>query len=393
MVPKLRTNPTCFVFHAARALAALAVLFAHARSFVLLDATEQPSLSWLVPVFYGLSGLGHQAVIVFLVVSGTLVTRSLIIMDEEGRWSASHFATGRLVRLWIVLLPCLVCGGLLDRLGLVLSDPALIGDRYGVAPMSATAVMTRLADGVFVGNLAFLQGIAVPSFGSNVPLWTLAIEAWCYVAAFLLFSLWRERRHGLRMVPCGLGLGAMAILVGTRTFWLLAPLWGLGSLVAFLLSRWTGTSNRSAAAASLILFASTLIAARILASRHPIGSDYALACATANLLLLSANWRPAEGGVERSTRFVAHLSYSLYLSHYPLLAFFAAVVLRNRQWPFGAAGLLWLSFAIVLTLFHAALMWWMFERHTDMVRRAVLRWLDGRTRRFAAFAGRGSVAP
>lgn len=393
MAPQPRRIPTCFVFDAARALAALAVLLAHARSFVLLDAPEQPSLTWPVRVFYGLSGLGHQAVIVFFVVSGTLVTRSLIDMHESGRWSASHFAASRLVRLWIVLLPCLVSGALLDRLGLAWADPALVGDRYGVAPMSATAVMTRLNGGVFVGNLAFLQGIAVPSFGSNVPLWTLAVEAWCYVAAFLLFSLWRERQRGYRLLPIGLGLGAMAVLVGTRTFCLLAPLWALGSLVAFLLSRRTGPSNRLASAASLIFFASTLIAARILASRDPVGADYALACATAGLLLSLTNWRPSPGCVARSTRFVAHLSYSLYLSHYPLLAFLAAVVLGNRRWPFGAEGLLWLSFAIVSALCHAALMWWMFERHTGTVRRAAQRWLDGRNSRFAAFTDRGRVAP
>lgn len=386
-------NRDSFVFDAARALAALAVLLAHARSIVLLDASEQPTLSWPARIFYGFSGLGHQAVIVFFVVSGALVTRSLIVMHEDEKWSGSHFATNRLARLWVVLLPCLLCGGSLDRLGLTLAGPAHVADRYGAPPMNAMAVLAHLDGVTFAGNLLFLQNRMVRSFGSNVPLWTLAIEAWCYVAAFLLFSLWRERRRLPRTMSYGLALAITAILAGTRSFWLLAPIWALGSLVAFSPARWGGPPNRMALRTGLTVFGLTLPAVRILASRYPIASDYALACATAGLLHLLRDCRPAASGTVRATRHVAHISYSLYLSHYPLLAFVAAVILGNRQWSFGAEGLLWLSTLVALALCHAALLWWMFERQTAAVRYAVLGWFDKRSNRSAALARRGGVAP
>jgi peptidoglycan/LPS O-acetylase OafA/YrhL len=41
----------------------------------------------------------------------------------------------------------------------------------------------------FVGNLAFLQTIAVPIFGTNGPMWSLANEFWYYLIFPLAASL------------------------------------------------------------------------------------------------------------------------------------------------------------------------------------------------------------
>ena len=187
---------------ALRAGAAALVLLSHARSLVFRDA--EPGLSWPAALFYGVSGLGHQAVIVFFALSGLVVTTSMLRLAASGRWSLPRFAKTRLVRLWIVLLPCLLGGAMLDRLGLALAMPP-----YGIPAVSHPAPPIDLGLGTALGNLLFLQTIAVPVLGSNGPLWSLANEAWYYVLAGFGFAAWQARRRP------GIALGfAGAALVG-----------------------------------------------------------------------------------------------------------------------------------------------------------------------------------
>ena len=56
---------------------------------------------------YGISNLGHQAVIIFFALSGYLVGGSVINAIRRSEWSWVRYLTQRLVRLWLVLLPAL----------------------------------------------------------------------------------------------------------------------------------------------------------------------------------------------------------------------------------------------------------------------------------------------
>ena len=375
-----------FIFDAARALAALAVLLAHTRGFVMSDAARQPPMTVLGQTVFGLTALGHQAVIVFLVVSGTMVTRAMLAMHRRGRWSGVEFWTARLVRLWLVLVPCLLLGGLQDRLGLAMTDP--FADVYGSPGTSAVAVAGQLGLGALAGNVAFLQGFAVPVFGSNLPLWTLAVEAWCYVCGFGLFSLWRARHAPHRLALHGLWMGALAAGLFTPAFGLLLPIWLIGAGVALALPRNDGEAEagpreRPGAwlprAGVMTAFGLAVVAARLASARHPIASDYGLAGTTAATLWMLATWNPAATLVVRGLRATAGLSYTLYLSHFPLLALLAATVLDHGQLSFGPAGVVLIAAAAALAIGQAVLLWWAFERRTGAVRAAVTRWIGRRS--------------
>lgn len=67
-----------------RALAAVAVVVGHTRSAFLLDAQRAEPLAPLEKVFYFLSGLGHQSVIVFFVLSGFFVGASVLAQFKGG---------------------------------------------------------------------------------------------------------------------------------------------------------------------------------------------------------------------------------------------------------------------------------------------------------------------
>ena len=146
-----------------RGLAALAVVTGHARLFALATYSSGTAKSlWLAPL-YLLTGLGRQAVVIFFVLSGFLIGRNVLNAFSNGEWSWRAYAAHRLARLWAVLLPALVLTALLDM-------------ARGEWPDLLVAL----------GNAAFLQTIAVPVFGSNAPLWSLAYEFW-YYAMFPLF--------------------------------------------------------------------------------------------------------------------------------------------------------------------------------------------------------------
>jgi peptidoglycan/LPS O-acetylase OafA/YrhL len=106
---------------ATRALAAFEVCLSHWRAmlflpFPLLSSAEKK----LMAVPYVLTGAGHQAVIIFFVLSGYLISGSVYRMMSAGTWSWRKYLTHRLVRLWIVLIPALLLGLALDGMGLYL---------------------------------------------------------------------------------------------------------------------------------------------------------------------------------------------------------------------------------------------------------------------------------
>ena len=314
-----RSRRQFFLFDAARAIAAFAVVAAHARTMIFEDAPRQAALGWFGQGFFAATGLGHQAVIVFFVISGTLVTRSMLNMDAEGQWSWARFGVNRLTRLWVVLLPCLLLGAIEDRLGLMSADPAGF---YGAPGMPAAPVLLHLDAPHFVGSLVFLQGQFVAAFGSNAPLWTLSMEAWCYALGFALFSL--KRKAGWLNAAALVALATGAGFLFGWTFWQLFPIWLLGSALALGLSRTRAPvpAGRWSAWAGVALIALALVGTRVLPPRFEMVGAYALALATAVALVQARSWAPASHALRRSIPFAAALSYSLYLSHFPVLALF-----------------------------------------------------------------------
>src|SRR6202030_2366669 len=73
--------------------------------------------SALLEVLYFLTGFGHQAVMVFFVLSGFLISSSVMSSQMSGTWSWRDYAINRSSRLYVVLIPGLLFGLLWDKLG------------------------------------------------------------------------------------------------------------------------------------------------------------------------------------------------------------------------------------------------------------------------------------
>ena len=128
-------------------------------------------------VLYRLSNYGHSAVMIFFVLSGYLVGGSVLRATAAGRWSWRDYLLARGVRLYVVLVPALVLTALWDKVGLEVVAGSPGNSDTAQAIVDQATVAAHSGPVPFPGNLAFLQTIAVPSYGSNVALWSLANEA------------------------------------------------------------------------------------------------------------------------------------------------------------------------------------------------------------------------
>lgn len=319
---------------AIRGIAAFLVCVGHWRYFLFVDYPQLPYHHRWFFLPYLLGTLGHQAVIVFFVLSGFLVGGHVLHTLDQGRWSWRSYFIQRGVRLWIVLLPALALGGALDLAALHLHlAPALYA---GAVPNHITSdIHATLTWKALIGNCVFLQTIATPVFGSNSPLWSLANEFWYYlIFPFGLLAL-RGFRSDSRPIPYRILIGLICLVMlwgvgpGIR---ILLPVWLLGALLAILPIWHTPSWMRWLAIALYSPFFATASRGHLTGS---FPSDYALGLATFALLyvLLGAR-QPATGRwYERPSHTIAGFSYTLYLVHFPMLMFLTALLAGSHRWP------------------------------------------------------------
>ena len=107
-----------------RGTSALAVMFGHVRGLFFVDFPFLANKSPAYRALYAITGLGHQAVIVFFVLSGYFIGTSVTDSVGEHRWSWRVYLVNRLTRLQLVLLPALVLGAVWDRIGMRIPQAA-----------------------------------------------------------------------------------------------------------------------------------------------------------------------------------------------------------------------------------------------------------------------------
>lgn len=328
-----------------RALAAVAVLICHERDMLFYDATATLSAPW--KLFYFVTGFGHQAVMIFFVLSGYWITKTVARRCTEGGFAWSDYAIDRLSRLYIVLVPALLLGGLLDSIGRYGTAAPLYLGLQGANTLTWD-VAARLSLSDLIGNLAFVQSLIVEPFGSNGPLWSLANEFWYYLWFPSLYQLLQGRRPSIA--------ASIFVLTTMVAFRSLLPgfiCWLFGSSLFY------ATQNRIAKtapgrgagvgrAALIVLFFVILSLSRMkLIAIDDAITDMAVSGSFALMLFaLIRSARTYPSWLAPLCRYGAGSSYSLYLVHFPLVVFLSALFLTpaSRRPPSG--GLL-LSFVAI----------------------------------------------
>ncbi|WP_426177517.1 acyltransferase family protein [Massilia sp. TWR1-2-2] len=356
-----------------RGLAAFEVAAAHLRAVMYpgLRTIQDPSLAYQALAFF--TGFGHQAVLLFFVISGWLVGGSLL--NRAGQPDAiANYAIDRMSRLWTVLIPTFALT-LLFSLG----TGETVWGGIDVSPAN------EFSAAAFAGNLVGLQGgVAVPEFGGNFPLWSLANETWYYVMFPLLVLMFTARRL-VNRTACALSLVALAAFL-PHNIVLYFSIWLLG--VAF--SRLRIEAGLVARCVWLVLLLAVSVYSRLTGTNDDIGPQtymQDLVCSLMFLVFLSSlqfqaapasKWQRPLAGIGK---FFAEFSFTLYVLHVPL-------IVLMQHWMTGLYGLRHLSpaaplhFAIyfgmlALVMLGAYLAYRMFESQTYRIRRLIKDRLSG----------------
>ena len=265
---------------------------------------------------------GFVGVDVFFVISGYLMTR--LIGDEIGAGSFSII--GFYARRCRRILPAL-----LVMLSLVVpaSYVMLAPDEYRVLGSSAIAAALSFSNLFFYRNTGYFEGAA-----ELMPLlhtWSLGVEEQFYLIwpALLLAAWWlfRRGRGGMAIAVAACTVIGFAITVWAvgfnqkAAFFLLpARLWefSAGGLIVFW--RWPARLQQIPSLLGLFLIAAS---AFTLTRPSPFPGINALAPVVGGMLVIAA--APSSFANQllavAPMRFIGKISYSLYLWHWPIIAF------------------------------------------------------------------------
>lgn len=344
-----------------RGLCAIGVVGSHVRSLFLVPYGDVVNHGPADLAFYTLTGLGHECVIAFFALSGYLVGGSTFAAMRARRFSWLDYGVARLSRLWTVLVPALALTALLDFIGAALAPPgtyqgALI-DLVSTGPLPTEPANHSPA--TFIGNMLFLQTIVTPVFGSNRPLWSLANEAWYYLAFPLLAFGCLAGAHLTRLLCIGAGVLALAWLPAGVS--LLGIPWVAGALAANL-------PARPSLLRAIAALAATLAALGYARTAHTLLGDIVLGCAIAFCLRELAVIDSIGGAYASVARGLSNISYTLYAVHFPLMLMLWFSLFASPQSQPGPLTFLYMAAFMAAALVYATLVWFLFERRTDAVR-------------------------
>lgn len=363
-------QPRLDVLDFLRAVAALMVVIGHARTLVfygfqeLVDDGFQVGL--VAKAMYFVTGFGHQAVLAFFVLSGFLVGGKAFADLIEGKFSWRKYTLRRLSRLWIVLLPALLATAAFDYAGMWIGGGAgydgTYHTLYNVLPSEESPIsMSWLT---LLGNIGFVQTIFVPTFGTNGPLWSLANEFWYYVIFPLAGWIILAKQKIPAKILALLALLAILVILPLQIL-TLGLLWVMGaaaSLIAFhskICSWFTSLPIRILGLGSVVLI---LLASKVV---NGTAGDLFIGGALAVILPVLALMPSPGRWFVRLSRAGSEISYTLYLTHLPLLVFLTLSFLAPIRFSPGIAGYLVFFAFVVVSVLWAAIMWLLFERHTN----------------------------
>lgn len=344
-----------------RFIAALMVAVSHIRGAVFVEygLLENSSKSLPIVMGYAITRISNEAVIVFFVLSGFLVGGRALNKMLANQFDLASYACDRLSRIFVPLFPALV--------------------------ITAFVLVMKGESVNFIelfGNVLSLQGVFVESYGGNEPLWSLSYEVWFYVLAF-----------GIGMACVQNHLSIAPLLILTLVFVVFCYLdaayllcWILGAAVYFMPpAKHVKTTLFIAVIIMLAAIAGIQLASGtrsleisgitswlppIQASR--IALSFGMALFIRQIILLAPKGMIAKR-FDSFCSFMAKSSYTLYLTHFPLIHLVQHFGLSQSA-SVDAKSMFNFFGMIVLSLLFAAVCYWCFERHTNVVR----QWLKQR---------------
>jgi peptidoglycan/LPS O-acetylase OafA/YrhL len=314
---------------------------------------------WFYPKGIVVGEVGHDAVVLFFVLSGYLIAYSI---KGHRRRTVRDYALARLSRLYSVVASALVLTAVLLMIGMRMHNPLYEWFSRG------SDWLRLLIAGCFIQELWFWSA----SPPTNAPLWSLSFEFWYYV----LFGIWVYGRHH----RAGRWLLAVMLVVAGPKILLLLPVWIMGAAAFYLGPRLR--LSPGPAAVGLLITGCLLILLFAKGWRGPFeifkkpyfGAGWFLSDWCSGMLFAAGIYFFDQAFVNRNfpphlARFAkwgADMSFSVYLYHFPLLIFAAALVPYNHDSAIQALSVAAGVLAVTLLL----------SRVTEARRPVLHRWME-----------------
>ncbi|WPR71651.1 acyltransferase [Flavobacterium sp. NG2] len=339
-----------------RAVAALMVLIGHFRGsyFMSFNELEENSKNIFNFILFAFTRIGHQCVIVFFVLSGFLVGGISISKVASGYFSGFEYLSKRLTRMYVVLIPALIFGGILDY-------------TYILKNMNLDVSLKT-----FIGNVFFMQTILVPVYGSNGPLWSLAYEFWYYIMFLIVILCYLRLKNNICKYIVIIGcLILFSILV--PKIMILFPIWLLGCVIP-LVPKYSILKKNY-----LYVFWMLFLAPFILFCNYfeSIFTDYLLGLYFCVLIVLWLNRKKKVNKNLYYFKIIADFSFTMYAIHSPVITFFENYC--NQMFPsqrlttanlYNWLGLILFVFLICIISY---LIYFLTEKNTSKVRGYVVK--------------------
>jgi peptidoglycan/LPS O-acetylase OafA/YrhL len=316
-----------------RGVAALAVVVSHilGTTPAFIDPASGSVAWWLSYTPISLLWNGKEAVIVFFVLSGFVLSRPFL-RSTSPSWRAYY--PRRLVRLYLPMWGALLFTAVMT----------FLVARHGMAGSSLWTNGHVNRTGGYVGQDAVLPHIGDTFDG---PLWSLRWEVLFSLGLPLYVVLARSfRTSALTRTLVVVGILVLGVVdikthsIGLRNAVLYLPMFGVGVLMAAYETPLL-RAGRFVVERSRWLLAAVIAAAVVLADSslevYALRSHYSGAVTTlchgagvvgaAMLIWLVLSWPPLERTLDRrSTQWVGKRSFSLYLTHEPVLVALALLL-------------------------------------------------------------------
>jgi peptidoglycan/LPS O-acetylase OafA/YrhL len=331
-----------------RGLAALAVLLFHVRASSFDLSLLPPAQKEIAFAIFGITRLGNEAVLVFFVLSGILVGGQIIARAQNGTFDLARYVVDRCTRIFPPLIPaCLLT---------VIINLVVFHEGTGIAPL--------------VANMIGLNQILAPELHNNPPLWSLTYEIWFYVLGGAMGYL------AINRTSVG---GALTVALSVVIFSLLsAPYllyWALGALmVLFLNTRYQGwlfLAGGTLAAIGTATYELSFPGHSYASVTYiPVEVSRALLCvgtAFALPFLCSARAENFLHGLRRPAKALAAISYTLYLTHYPINVALDLIFPQFGELTWESVGCFGARTGICLAA--ATIMYFCFERNVPVLKK------------------------
>ena len=287
------------------------VVFGHISGIALPTIPElwiDSEHNWPLIFFRIIWRFGAQAAYLFIFLSGFMVAGPLLAnISKRQKFTAQEFFSRRLRRIFPIAAVAVFLTALLDTLARAFPGAEEFYHRSYAYDMFAAFNWVN-----FVGNLLFLQPIAVDSFGSNGPLWTLGYIVQYYVIGWILFSI-LKRNQLFAITSLLLTLTIMSAIDIEWSLLFLAWVAGGISRHLFIPKRLTSAFLLSGI---IFLISSNIFHSIALIIPSGFFLTVALHNSSAVPSILSGSW----------LRKISNDSYTIYATHHPVLMCIYAIV-------------------------------------------------------------------